>query len=76
MKIILVDTYFHNKNKNAFVSYKNIQTTRITDISQLNNINLAEYDAVYSPSEPIIISCICSYGILFHMTRYILDCRY
>jgi hypothetical protein len=53
MKIILVDTYFHNKNNNAFLSYKNIQTTRISDISQLNNINLAEYDAVYSPSEPI-----------------------
>jgi hypothetical protein len=56
MKIILLDTGFHDKNRNALLSYKNIQTTIINNVSQLNFINLNEYDAIYSPSTPIYVS--------------------
>jgi len=56
MRILLVNINFHRKNYNALLSYKNIQVVQIYDINQINNINLSEFDCVYSPSIPIDIS--------------------
>ena len=56
MRILLVNINFHRKNCNALMSYKNIQVVQIYDINQIHNINLSEFDCVYSPSLPIDIS--------------------
>jgi hypothetical protein len=56
MRILLVNINFHRKNCHALLSYKNIQVAQIYDINQIHNINLSEFDCVYSPSLPIDIS--------------------
>jgi hypothetical protein len=56
MRILLVNINFHRKNEHALRNYKNIQITPIYDISQLNHINLSDFDCVYSPSLPIDVS--------------------
>ena len=51
MKILFINTYMHQKNLNALYRY-NISIT-LHNNTNLENINLNEYDAVYSPSSPI-----------------------
>jgi hypothetical protein len=55
MKILLIDSWFHTKNKNALLSYKNVDI-QIVDIYQFRSIELSDYDVVYNPSEPMDIS--------------------
>lgn len=54
MKVLFVNTGMHHKNLNAFINYK-MDITTITH-TNLNEINLNEYDVVYCPSQPIYVS--------------------
>ena len=56
MKILLINGELHHKNKDAIIMYKNIEFVIIHSIHDINHIDLTQYDAVYSPSEPIPIS--------------------
>jgi hypothetical protein len=56
MRVVLVNINFHRKNEHALMNYKNIQVVSIYDTNQLNNINLSDFDCVYSPSLPIDVS--------------------
>ena len=56
MRILLVNINFHRKNEHALRNYKNIQVVQIYDINQINNIDLSEFDCVYSPALPIDVS--------------------
>ena len=56
MKILLLEKGFHHKNHHALKNYKNIQLTTIYDENQLNNVNLSDFDIVYSPASLINVS--------------------
>jgi hypothetical protein len=43
----------HHKNEYALSLYKNIQFQSISQISDLDKLDLSQYDCVYSPSTPI-----------------------
>jgi hypothetical protein len=53
MKILLINTFIHNKNLFALRNYKNIELYETTGNEP---INLSEYDCVLSPSMPIDVS--------------------
>ena len=55
MKILYINVGMHAKNHNALMSYKNITFYVINNID-FNNINLNDFDCVYSPSVPIDVS--------------------
>lgn len=55
MKILYVNIGMHGKNHNALMNYKNITFYVINNID-FNNINLNDFDCVYSPSVPIDVS--------------------
>ena len=52
MKILFVDIYMHQKNANALYKYNNNYYV-IKSIEQFDKIDLAQFDCVYSPSQPI-----------------------
>ena len=54
MKILLNNTNTHHKNLNALRKY-NIQLVEIND-SNLNNFDLSQFDAVYSPGVPLDVT--------------------
>ena len=56
MKILYLNTWNHPKNHEALLYYKNIELISINTIQQFQNINLSQFDAVYSPSHPINVS--------------------
>jgi hypothetical protein len=56
MKILYLNTWNHPKNHEALLYYKNIELISINTIQQFQNINLSQFDAVYSPSQPINVS--------------------
>ena len=43
----------HHKNEYALSQYKNIQFYKINSMEDLDNLDLSQYDCVYSPSTPI-----------------------
>jgi glycosyltransferase involved in cell wall biosynthesis len=43
----------HHKNEYALSLYKNIQFQSISQISDLDKLDLSQYDCIYSPSTPI-----------------------
>ena len=51
MKVLLVNSFFHPKNLNAFKNY-NI-TIHTVHISNFDRVCLNDYDVVFSPSDPI-----------------------
>ena len=53
MKILLINYGMHNKNLNAIKKYTKVNIDIIND---LQNIDITNYDIVYSPSEPIDVS--------------------
>ena len=55
MKLLLIDSYIHDKNKNALCKYENLQLTAVSP-DNLDNINLNNFDCVYSPSMPINVN--------------------
>ena len=56
MKILYLNIGMHHKNQHALINYKNIIFECIYSTHELQNIDLSQYDAVYSPSEPIDVS--------------------
>lgn len=56
LNVILIDNFIHHKNKNALLKYKNIKFHIIKDINNLYKIDLKNFDAIYSPSQPIDVS--------------------
>ena len=56
MKILYLNTWMHPKNHNSLMNYKNIQFKIIYSIHEINNLNLSEFDIIYSPSIPIDVS--------------------
>jgi hypothetical protein len=56
MRILLVNTWFHNKNLYALRRYKNIQVDEINAVQMLDCMDLSVYDCVYSPSAPVNVS--------------------
>jgi len=46
----------HSKNNNALMNYKNINFYIINSITNLNDIDLSQFDIVYSPCEPINVN--------------------
>ena len=56
MRVLLVNIQFHEKNCHAILNYKNIKVVSIYNLNQINNINLTDFDCVYSPSIPIDVS--------------------
>jgi hypothetical protein len=55
MKLLYINSWCHDKNKNALFNYKNIQYD-IIDADQINTVDLSQYNAVYNPSEPMDVS--------------------
>ena len=55
MKILYINNGMHEKNHNALMSYENI-TCYVIHNFDFNNINLNDFDCVYSPSIPIDVS--------------------
>lgn len=53
MKLLFINTYLHHKNIHALNNYNNIDIIAINSIQEIDNINLNDFDCVYSPSEPI-----------------------
>ena len=53
MKILYLNIGMHHKNHNALINYKNIELISINSIQQFQNIDLTQFDAIYSPSQPI-----------------------
>ena len=49
MKVLFINNYIHFKNKNALLKYKNDYTIK----SSLDQINLTDFDVVYSPGQQI-----------------------
>lgn len=57
MKILFVNiNSIHPKNLHSILNYKNISFDFINNIQDINQDNLLEYDAVYSPGYPINVS--------------------
>ena len=55
MRILYINIGMHTKNHNSLMNYKNI-SYYIINTSKINDINLNDYDCVYSPSVPIDVS--------------------
>ena len=51
MKVLLINISIHQKNLHALLHY-NIEITNVSS-SNLNFIDLSQFDVVYSPSQPI-----------------------
>jgi hypothetical protein len=56
MKLLLFNSYIHDKNRKALEMYKNVEITIFNKEQDLQNINLNTYDAIYSPSISINVS--------------------
>ena len=52
MKILFIDIYMHQKNANALYKYDNNYYV-VKSIEQIDNIDLNQFDCVYSPSIPL-----------------------
>jgi glycosyltransferase involved in cell wall biosynthesis len=56
MKILFIKSGIHHKNLHFILNCKKIQIHLINNVNEINNYNLSDYDAVYSPCDPIDIS--------------------
>ncbi len=56
MKILYINRYMHPKNNHALINYPNIHLHTTNDTSILDNIDLSQFDCVYSPAIPINVS--------------------
>ena len=53
MKVLFIKSGIHIKNLNFILNCKKIEINVINDINEIDNFNLTEYNAVYSPCNPI-----------------------
>jgi len=56
MKVLVIDR-MHFKNRNALLNYKQLELTIIDD-TNLDEVDLTQFDCVYSPSRPVEV---CKY---------------
>ena len=56
MKILYIKSSMHIKNHNALINYKNISFFIINSNINLDQVDLSQFDAVYSPCQPIDVS--------------------
>jgi hypothetical protein len=56
MKILFIKYYIHHKNINFILKCKKIDFHIINGVDEINNYNLYDYDAIYSPCQPIDVS--------------------
>jgi len=56
MKILYIKSSMHIKNHNALMNYKNISFFIINSNINLDQVDLSQFDAVYSPCQPIDVS--------------------
>jgi arsenate reductase-like glutaredoxin family protein len=56
MKILFIKSCCHIKNFNFILKCRKIDFTIVNNVSETYNLNFADYDAVYSPCEPIDVS--------------------
>ena len=56
MKILFINSGIHHKNLHFILNCKKIQVHTIHNVNEINNYNLDDYDAVYSPCDPIDVS--------------------
>ena len=56
MKILFIKSGIHTKNLNFILNCKKIEFTIVNHVNDIDNLNISDYDAVYSPCEPIDIS--------------------
>ena len=55
-KILLYNYGFHHKNLHAIKKYKQIEFDIVENLEQIANIDVLNYDFIYSPAEPFDIS--------------------
>ena len=57
MKVLFIKSGIHPKNLNFILNCKKIElTTIINHVNEIDNLNISDYDVVYSPCEPIDVS--------------------
>ena len=56
MKILFIKSHIHHKNLHFILNCKKIQFYIISSVNEISNIDLNEFDAIYSPCEPIDVS--------------------
>lgn len=55
-KILYVNTWMHPKNHHSMMSYKNIEINEIHTVELLGNLDLSQFDCIYSPSTHIDVA--------------------
>ena len=56
MKILFIKSDIHSKNYHAIMKYKNVSFLTINNMINLDEIDLTQFDAVYSPCQPINVN--------------------
>jgi len=56
MKILFIKSHIHRKNLHFILNCKNIDFHIINNVNEINNLNLSDYEAIYSPCDPIDVS--------------------
>ena len=57
MKILFIKSGIHPKNLNFILNCKKIElTTIVNHVNEIHNLNMSDYDVVYSPCEPIDVA--------------------
>ena len=64
MNILFINLGMHHKNLHALQKYNNINITTIFN-NNLDNINLSQFDVIYSPCSPINVSMYKSSKFIF-----------
>jgi hypothetical protein len=65
MKILCYSKGLHHKNLYALIQYKNIRIDFFEDLEELSNINLLDYEILYSPAEPFLVSGLPTMRFIF-----------
>lgn len=56
MKILFIKSHTHHKNLHFILNCKKINFYIITSVNSISDINLNDFDAIYSPCDPIDVS--------------------
>ncbi len=56
MKVLFIKSGIHSKNLNFILNCKKIEITFVNHVNEIDTLNIADYDVVYSPCEPIDVS--------------------
>ena len=56
MKILFIKSFMHHKNLNFILKCKQIEFHIVNNVNEMYDLNLHDYDAVYSPCQPVYAS--------------------